>query len=81
MENLKGIRVAILVANGFERAEMTDTLKALDQAGADTKPISPQHRQVRAWEMKEWGGNYAVDRTLTMLMGIMSTRCCCRAAC
>jgi protease I len=64
MDNLKGIRVAILVDNGFERAEMTDTRKALDEAGAETKLISPQDKQVRAWEMKEWGANYPVDQRL-----------------
>lgn len=64
MNNLKGIRVAILVDNGFERVEMTDTRKALDEAGAETKLISPQEKQVRAWEMKEWGGNYPVDQKL-----------------
>ncbi|HEY6465518.1 MAG TPA: type 1 glutamine amidotransferase domain-containing protein [Candidatus Acidoferrales bacterium] len=64
MDNLKGIRVAILVDNGFERVEMTDTRKALDEAGAETKLISPQDKQVRAWETKEWGGNYPVDQKL-----------------
>lgn len=64
MDNLKGIRVAILVDNGFERVEMTDTRKALDGAGAETKLISPQDKQVRAWETKEWGGNYPVDQKL-----------------
>lgn len=64
MDNLKGIRVAILVDDGFERAEMTDTRKVLDEAGAETKLISPQDKQVRAWEMKEWGGNYPVDQKL-----------------
>jgi len=64
VDNLKGIRVAILVDNGFERVEMTDTRKALDEAGAETKLISPQEKQVRAWETKEWGDNYPVDQKL-----------------
>lgn len=64
MENLKGIRVAILVENGFERAELTDPRKALDEAGAETKIVSPQSTEVRAWESKEWGDKYPVDLKL-----------------
>lgn len=64
MENLKGLRVAILVDNGFERVELTEPRKALQEAGADTKIISPQEKEVRAWETKEWGDNYPVDQKL-----------------
>src|SRR5579862_2969309 len=41
MENLKGLKVAILIDNGFEEVEMTEPRKALDQAGAETKIVSP----------------------------------------
>jgi protease I len=64
MEKLKGIRVAILVDNGFEGAELAEPRKALSEAGAETKIVSPQREQVRAWETKEWGGDYPVDETL-----------------
>lgn len=64
MENLKGLRIAILVDNGFERAELTEPRQALNEAGADTKIVSPQEKEVRAWETKEWGGNYPVDQNL-----------------
>ena len=64
MDKLNGTRVAILVDNGFERAEMTEPRKALEEAGADTKLISPQEKEVRSWEMKEWGERYPVDQNL-----------------
>lgn len=64
MGNLNGIRVAILVDNGFERAELTEPRKALQEAGAETKIVSPQEKEVRAWETKEWGDNYPVDEKL-----------------
>jgi protease I len=64
MDNLKGTRIAILVDNGFERVELTEPRRALEEAGADTKIISPQDKQVRAWEMKEWGENYPVQQKL-----------------
>jgi protease I len=42
MQNeLKGKRIAILVADGFEQVEMTEPRKALDNAGAKTELISP----------------------------------------
>jgi protease I len=64
MDNLKGLKVAILIDDGFEQVEMTDTRKALDEAGANTKIVSPAGRQVRSWNFKEWGENYPVDVTL-----------------
>ncbi len=64
MDNLKGLRVAILVDNGFERAELTEPRNALEEAGADTKIVSPQEKEVRAWEMKEWGDKYPVQQKL-----------------
>jgi protease I len=42
MENLKGIKVAILVTDGFEEVELTEPRKALNQAGAETRVVSPK---------------------------------------
>ena len=61
MESLKGVRVAILVENGFERVEMTEPRKALDQAGAETRLVSPRPQRVRGWEFTEWGDEFPVD--------------------
>ena len=38
---LRNIRVAILATNGFEQAELIDTRKALDEAGAQMVVIAP----------------------------------------
>lgn len=35
-ETLNGLKVAILVTDGFEQVEMTEPRKALDEAGAET---------------------------------------------
>ena len=64
MENLKGLKVAILVENGFEQVELVEPRKALDQAGAETQIVSPQNKQVRAWKFTEWGDTMAVDLAL-----------------
>jgi protease I len=64
MTNLKGLKVAILVENGFEQVELTEPRKALDQAGAETRIVSPQSSRVRAWNLTEWGDKFPVDVAL-----------------
>ena len=58
---LTGKKVAILVADGFEQVEMTETRNALEKAGAETSLISPAGAQVRGWRHTRWGNRYAVD--------------------
>jgi len=53
--------VAILADNGFEQDELTKPKKALDEAGAETKIVSPQKAVVRGWKSKEWGDKLQVD--------------------
>lgn len=60
-KNLNGLKVAILVTDGFEQVELTEPKKALDQAGAETKILSPKDNQVRAWNFTDWGEKLPVD--------------------
>jgi protease I len=64
MANLDGVRVAILVDNGFEQVEMTEPRKALDEAGAETRLVSPQKEKVRGWKVTDWGEQFPVEETL-----------------
>ena len=41
-ETLQGLKIAILVTDGFEEVELTEPRKALDQAGADTALSLPR---------------------------------------
>lgn len=63
-ETLNGLRVAILVTDGFEQVEMTEPRKALDEAGAETRLVSPKDGQVKAWKFTEWGDTFPVDMPL-----------------
>ena len=65
MDELKGLKVAILVDNGFEQVELTKPQKALDLAGADTQIVSPQHERVRGWYFTDWGEEFPVDVPLS----------------
>jgi protease I len=51
MESIKGLKVAILVADGFEEVEMLEPRKALDKAGAKTSVVSPKKDEVRSWKL------------------------------
>lgn len=63
-ETLQGIKVAILVTDGFEQVELTEPRKALDQAGADTHVVSPKADEVRGWNFTDWGQSLPVDLKL-----------------
>jgi protease I len=64
-ESLKGKRVAILVADGFEHSELFKPKKALDAAGAKTLIVSPERNQVKSWKDKDWGEAIKVDVPLS----------------
>jgi protease I len=59
--HLKGRKVAILVADGFEQSELVRPRQALEDAGAETKIISPKEGYVRGWQHKDWGDTIRVD--------------------
>jgi len=58
---LKGKRVAILAANGFEQVELTEPAQALKAAGAMVSIVSPEQSAVRAWDSTDWGTEVRVD--------------------
>ena len=63
-EQLKGKRIAALVANGFEQIELIEPRKALEGEGAVVEVVSPESDRVRGWNHREWGEEVPVDRAL-----------------
>jgi len=61
---LNGIKVAILVADGFEQAELAEPKKALDEAGAEVQIVSPAKGQVQAWKHFDKADKFPVDVAL-----------------
>lgn len=59
--DLSGKKVAILVAHGFEEAELTGPKKALEDAGAETHIVSPADARVKGWQHDHWGDEFEVD--------------------
>jgi protease I len=60
-QDLKGMKVAILVAEGFEQVELTEPKKALEAAGAQTVIVSPAQGQVQGWNHFDKADKFPVD--------------------
>jgi protease I len=58
---LKGLKVAILIANGFEQSEMEKPRKALEDAGAKVDIVSPESETVKSWYNKSWGEDFNIN--------------------
>jgi len=63
-QNLQGTKVAILATDGFEQVELTEPRAALDEAGAQTRVVSPKSGKIRGWKFTDWGDDVSVDSTL-----------------
>ena len=61
---LEGKKVAILVASGFEQLEMTKPRQALNEAGAETKIVSPKSGKIQGMHHADKGDTFDVDLTL-----------------
>src|ERR1043165_5779341 len=62
---LKGKKVAILVADGFEQVELTEPKKALEEAGAITEIVSPAGNEVQGWNHDDKADSFPVDMPLS----------------
>ena len=65
-KKLKGKKVAILVADGFEQVELTEPKKALEEAGAITEIVSPAENEVQGWNHDEKADTFPVDMPLNL---------------
>ena len=63
-KQLQGARVAILATDLFEEAELIETRKALDEAGAQTVVIAPKSGEIQAVQHDKKTQKVKVDMTL-----------------
>lgn len=61
LRQLNGKKVAILATHGFEQVELTEPRRALDEAGAQTRVVSPAADKIRGWNFTNWGDEVKVD--------------------
>jgi len=62
--NLDGKRIAVLTADGFEKAEVTVPVKVLKKAGAEVDIVSLRHGRIRGVNLHEPAGRISVDCTI-----------------
>lgn len=62
---LKGRRIAVLAADGFEKVELTVPVTALRAAGADVDIISLRRGRIRGVNLHEPASRVKVDHTLS----------------
>lgn len=61
---LAGKKVAILATDGFERSELFEPKKALEDAGAEVTIVSLNSGEIKGWDETDWGKTVAVDLTV-----------------
>ena len=75
MATLSGVKVAILAAEGFEQSELTQPRKALQEAGAETRVVSPAKGEVQGWKHFDKGERVKVDVPLEQADAAASFAC------
>ena len=63
---LRGKKIAILVADGFEQEELTGPKEALEAAGAEIEIVSPAKDEVQGWNHDEKADTFPVDMPLNL---------------
>lgn len=61
---LDGRKIAVLAADGFEQAELTEPVKALRQAGATVSVVSPKRGSIQGFRHDRPGESVTVDQDL-----------------
>jgi deglycase len=63
-QKLDGKRVAIVATDGFEQVELTEPMKALQEAGARTEIVSVKPGEIQGWKHFDKADFFKVDKTL-----------------
>lgn len=64
MKPLEQLRIAVLATDGFEESELTEPVRALQEAGARVEIIAPQAGPIQAFRKDEKSVQVRVDRSL-----------------
>lgn len=63
-QKLSGMRVAVIVADGFEQVEVTSPVSALEKQGAEVEIISLRRGKIRGMNLLWMGKSISADRTI-----------------
>jgi len=64
MTDANNLRVAVLATDGFEESELTETVRALKDAGAKTTIVAPHDGKIQAFKHHDKSITVSVDLTL-----------------
>jgi len=64
MTPLEGMKVALLVTDGFEQSELVEPRRVLREAGAKSMIVSPRKTEVQGWIHFDKGDRFKVDVSL-----------------
>jgi deglycase len=64
MTDIKDAKIAILATHGFEKAELFEPKRQLEEIGAMVTIISPESGSIISWDETDWGEGIAVDMSL-----------------
>ena len=65
MSNLKGKKIAVLAADGYEQSELESPVEALKKEGATVEIISLKSGEIKAMKDHEWSNSVSVDKTVS----------------
>lgn len=65
MNDIKTARVLMIATDGVEQAELEVPRDRLREAGAKVDVASPSGKEIRGWDMKDWGRNLPVDMKIS----------------
>ena len=66
-KSFAGEKIAILVANGFNEADLTQIQRILQAKGANTRIIGMDNGLVNSWTGDAWGHHFATDQLFSPL--------------
>jgi protease I len=67
---LSGVKIAMLVADGFEQVELVEPKRALENVGAVVHIVSPADKKVQGWNHDERADQFVVDMPLDKVNAI-----------
>jgi protease I len=67
--SLTGLSIVLLIANGFNEAELTEIQRALVKTGAKLTTVSPEKSVANGWFENGWGHYFPVDQHIGDALG------------
>lgn len=64
MTKISNTSIAILATDGFEKSELFEPKKQLEQAGATITIVSLEAGSIKSWDQSDWGESISVDKLI-----------------